>query len=52
MNSKISWNLLQFPENEEGHSVLVRSVTVHNLHNINALLEIIVHNLGVGPSTK
>ena len=49
MNSEISINISQFPENEEGHSVLVRCPF---LHNINALFEIIVHSLGVEPSTK
>ena len=51
MNSEISWNLSQFPETEEGHSVLdVREssqVAQHKCH-----FWIIVHSLGVGPSTN
>ena len=41
MNSKISWNLLQFPEIEEWRKCAsLCSAKVHNLHNINTLLKL------------
>ena len=56
MNSKISWNLSQFPETGEGHSPLVRcprKFTICTIFNgFNALFKIVVHSLGVGPLTK
>ena len=44
MNSEISWNLPQFPRNEEGHSGRVKYMPakVHKLHHIDALFKIIV----------
>ena len=37
MNSEISWNLLQFPGIEEGHSVRVRCPRKFTINNIKML---------------